>query len=318
MIRVGVIRGGINNEYNMSLATGGHVLEQLRSEPLARKYEAVDLLLDKEGVLHYRGLPLSLEKLHNTVDIIFNSLHGSFGQDGKLQQILDHWQIPYTGSGIFPHAMGYNRRLARERFTSLDIKTPQYLLFPVYQQDFDGLKEEYALNKARAVWNKMPAPWIVKPLSGNDMGIHVCKTFDDLVRAINDGVNNNTSIIVEEMVLGREAHVGVVNNFRNRNIYTLPPVEIRTDGNHVHPGKFTTDQKQELENLAALIHQEFHLSHYSIVKFIVHPSRGVYAINVNTLPTLATGSVMHNSIDSVGSSMHEFIDHVLQMALGKK
>ncbi len=315
MIRVGVIRGGVNNEYDMSLATGAHVLASLHGDILKDKYQAIDLLIDRDGVLHYRGLPISIDKINDKVDVIFNALHGSFGQDGKLQQILDHWHIPYTGSGIFPHSMGYNRRLARERFNSLDIKTPQHVLLPLYQSDFDGPVDEYAMSRAKMVWNKMPAPWVVKPVSGNTMGIHVCKTYDDLVRAIRDGVAHGVGIIVEEMITGREAHVGVINNFRNQKMYTLPPVEVRSDGKHIYPGKFTSGEKEELANLAALIHQEFHLDHYSNVKFIVHPLKGVYAINVNTLPSLADGDIWHKSIDSVGGTMPGFIDHIIDMAL---
>jgi D-alanine-D-alanine ligase len=318
MIRVGVIRGGVNNEYDMSLATGAHVLDSLRNDMMKDKYQAIDLFIDKEGMLHCKGLPMSIDKLHDKVDIVFNALHGSFGQDGKLQQILDHWQIPYTGSGIFPHSMGYNRRLARERFNSLDIQTPQHILLPLYQVDFDGPVDEYAINKAKMVWNKMPAPWVVKPIMGNDMGIHVCKTFDDLVRAIRDGVAHGVGLIIEEMITGREAHVGVINNFRKQNIYTLPAVEVRADGRHVYPGKFTNGEKEELASLTALIHQEFHLDNYSNVKFIVHPVKGIYAINVNTLPSLAEGGIWHKSIDSVGSTMPEFIDHVLQAVLRNK
>lgn len=334
MIRVGVIRGGISSEYDVSLSTGAHVLAHLRSEPLSNKYQVIDFLLDKNGVLHYRGLPISIEKLHDKVDIIFNALHGDFGEDGKLQQILDHWKIPYTGSGIFPSAMGYNKMLSKEMFKSIGIKTPDYVLLPVYKADIDGSKEDYILNKAREVWNKMPAPWIVKSLSGgSSIGIHMCKTYDDLVRAITDGVDHKVSILIEEMIIGKEATVGVIDKFRNQECYTLPPIEIQLPNDkklfdyeakydprtrEICPGNFKREDKAELEKLAKLIHKEFGLNHYSRSDFILHPTKGIYALEVNTLPGLTDKSLIPLALESVGSSMTEFIDHVLQMALGKK
>ncbi len=330
MLKVGVIRGGISTEYEVSLNTGANVLSHLRSGKMKKNYKPIDILIDKNGVWHMRGLPVSMEKVFDSVDIIFNALHGDYGEDGKVQQVLEQWKIPYTGSGPFASAVGYNKALSKERFNSLGIKTPKHMLFPVYQEDFDGSHEEYALNSAKKVLERISPPWIVKPMSGgSSMGMHICKTFDDLIRAFNDGVNQKVAVLVEEFIEGKEATVGVVENFRGKNLYTLPPIEIRVPKNkdffdfeskyngqsqEICPGNFTNGEKKELERLASLIHKGLDLRHYSRSDFIVNPRKGIYALEVNTLPGLTDESLMPKALKAVGASVPEFLEHIITLA----
>src|SRR3989344_1331585 len=94
-IRVGVLRGGPSAEYEISLLTGENGLKYL--PPV--KYQTHDILLSRDGVWHLNGFPSSPEKIFRKVDLIFNALHGEYGEDGKVQQFLETHSIPYTGSG---------------------------------------------------------------------------------------------------------------------------------------------------------------------------------------------------------------------------
>ena len=89
MIRVGVIRGGISGEYEVSLASGAQVLSNLRSDQMKDKYSAVDIFIDKDAVWHVNGIPTAMDKIIHKVDVIVNALHGDYGEDGKVQQILE-------------------------------------------------------------------------------------------------------------------------------------------------------------------------------------------------------------------------------------
>lgn len=318
MIKVGVIRGGVSPQYETSLATGGQVLSVLRTDEFKDKYKVFDMLLDKEGILHINGLPIGVEDIHSRVDVVFNALHGDFGADGKLQQILEHWNIPYTGSGIFPSAMSSNRKLAKYKFHSLGLNTPPYIIVSNYNPEYDGEESTYATRKAREVWNKMPAPWIVKPiLMGSGVARHVCKTFPELVRAFEEAMRHGLSVVVEELIEGRTASVSVINKFRNQDIYSLPAVETLKNTN-ICPAKFSSEEKIELERLARLIHKEFNLDHYSKSNFIVHPKKGVYVISIENLPALDAESHVDHMIRSVGANMKEFVDHIIQLAWNKK
>ncbi len=334
MIKVGVIRGGISGEHDVSLASGAQVLSHLRGDKMNNRYTPVDIFIDRGGVWHINGIPTNLDKIVNKVDVIVNALHGDYGEDGKVQQELEQWGIPYTGSGPFASALGYNKLLAKQEFEKLGIKTPRHILFSAYQEDFDGPRDKYATQKAREVWGRFSPPWIVKPLTGgSSMGVFVCKTFQSLVDAFKVGVNEKVSVLVEEFINGKEATVGVIDNFRNKKVYTLPPIEIRIpktstffdndikyngQSQEICPGNFTEEEKKELERLAALIHSGLDLSHYSRSDFIIHPNRGIYALEVNTLPGLTSESLMPKALSAVGSTMPEFIEHIIKLARERK
>jgi len=334
MIKVGVIRGGISGEHEVSLASGAQVLSHLRSDKMKDKYSAIDIFIDRDGIWHINGIPTSMDKIIHKVDVIINALHGDYGEDGKVQQLLEQWGIPYTGSGPFASAIGYNKFLTKQEFSKLGINTPKHILFPAYQEDFDEPKSRYAEKKAREVWERLPPPWIVKPLTGgSSMGVHVCKTFQSLVDAFEEGVNEKVSVLVEEFIKGKEATVGIINDFRGKSIYALPPIEIRVPktstffdkdvkyngkSQEICPGNFTNEEKKELERLASLIHTGLDLSHYSRSDFIIHPKRGIYALEVNTLPGLTDQSLMPKALSAVGSNMPEFIEHIIKLAKNRK
>ncbi len=332
MIKVGVIRGGISSEYDVSLKTGSNVLSHLRSEKLNKTYKAIDILIDKEGVWHINGKPISIADVFHSVDVIFNALHGDYGEDGKVQQILDVWKIPYTGSGAFASALGYNKVLAKEQFALLGVKTPSYIVVPKYKKE-DGSIKSYSKNIAQKIHFQIPPPWIIKPLSGgSSVGMKMTRTYSELIEAFLDGVNKEVDVLVEEMIEGKEATVGVVNNFRNKKVYVLPSIEIRVHkgkdffdfeakyegmSEEICPGNFTREEKNELERLASLIHTGLNLSHYSRSDFIIHSRKGIYALEVNTLPGLTDESLIPKMLKAVGADIPSFIDHLIKLALRK-
>ncbi len=334
MIKVGVVRGGPSSEYEVSLKTGSNILTHLRGDKLNKKYKAIDIFIDRDGTWHKNGLPVSIEQVFHSVDVIFNALHGYYGEDGKIQQVLGEWGIPYTGSTSFASALGFNKALSKEQFGILGIKTPKYILFPVYQKDIDGPLNKYIKNKARVVIGRISPPWIVKPLTGgSSVGMSLCRTFPELLSTFEKIIEIKSSILIEEFIEGKEATVGILENFRDRNIYILPPIEIRVpktssffdftakysgQAEEICPGNFTSIEKEELGRLASLIHTGLNLSHYSRSDFIIHPQKGIYALEVNTLPGLTDESLLPKSLDAIGSDMPELIDHLIKLAYYKK
>ncbi len=333
MIKVGVVRGGPSSEHSVSIKTGATILNYLNNETLSKKYKAVDILIDEDGIWHKNGIPVTMEEVFHSVDVIFNALHGYYGEDGKIQQTLNQWSIPYTGSGAFASALGFNKALSKEQFSILGIKTPKHILFPAYQKDIDGPMNKYVKDKARVVLGRISPPWIVKPLTGgSSVGMHLCQTFPDLIKNFESIIDTKSSILVEEFVSGKEATVGVVEDFRGESLYTLPPIEIKIpksssffdfnakysgSSEEICPGNFNNEEKAELRRLASSIHKGLNLDHYSRSDFIIHPKRGIYALEVNTLPGLTSESLFPKSLSAVGSNLEEFVDHLIQLALKK-
>ena len=91
---------------------------------LPEYYSAKDIFINKEGEWHLDGKPAHHERIFRQVDVVFNALHGEYGEDGKVQQLLESFGVPYTGSGVLASALGMNKILARQAFKSAGLKTP--------------------------------------------------------------------------------------------------------------------------------------------------------------------------------------------------
>ncbi|MEI6660385.1 MAG: hypothetical protein WCK91_03105 [bacterium] len=308
MIRVGVLRGGKADSFESSLASGGVVLSVLQSEPYNSKYKPIDILVDQDGVWHVGGVSVSMDKVLHFVDVVVNMLGNDYGSDGKVSQILQQWSIPHTGSSPMVSAIAHNLILAKDEFSKLGLKTPQHLLFEAYLEELDGSSDAYPARKAQEVFHKMPPPWIARPFTrGSSMGIHVCKTLPELIRAFEVGMNERVSVLVEELIEGKSASVSVLNNFRGQSIYPFLCL-----------GNFSTGEKREAERLAQFIHDKMHLSHFSQSDFIITPKKGIYVLGLRTLPELHADSDLHDHLESVGVPTHELVDHLIRLALGHR
>ncbi|MEK7478013.1 MAG: D-alanine--D-alanine ligase [Patescibacteria group bacterium] len=317
-LRVGVLRGGMGCEYDVSLKTGGQVLNYLPEQ-----YQPEDILITKDGTWHHRGLPLNPTNLPHLVDVVFNCLHGEYGEDGRVQKLLDDLDVFYTGSGHLASRLGMNKILAKNVLRQNGLKVAQHL--PV--QAGDDLAQ-----KAREVFLKFAPPYVVKPADrGSSVGLFFVPYLEDLAEAIADCLDYSDSVMVEEYIRGREATCGVVANFRGEPIYALLPIEIvRPSGQSVWnyidkysgetkelvPGPFSPEHKVELERLARTVHELLGLRHYSRTDFIVSP-RGIYVLEVNTLPGLTAESLLPKSLTAIGVSYPQFLEHIINLAINR-
>lgn len=327
-IRVGVLRGGPSNEYDVSLKTGGNVIAHLGKHP-EEKYQPIDIFIDRNGDWHIAGVPVEPHHALDQVDVVWNALHGAYGEDGKVQQLLDRHEVPYTGSGAFASAVGMNKVLAKETFLKHGIKTPRYALV-----ESEGVRERRDLEaKLLELFRSFTLPFIVKPVSsGSSVGVSVVKGFHEFESAIFEAFKHGNVIMIEEFIPGVEATCGVIDAFRDTDIYALPPIEIRPHrsgffdfaakyegkADEIVPGNFTHEEKDQIMHLARAAHTALGLRHYSRSDFIVSPKRGIYILEVNTLPGLTDASLLPKALQSVGVSVGHFLDHVIGLALVQK
>ncbi|MES2014475.1 MAG: D-alanine--D-alanine ligase [Patescibacteria group bacterium] len=323
MITVAVLRGGPSNEHEVSLKSGANILSHLQREP----YRAVDIFIDKKGVWHVRGIPMEPERALSSVDVVFNVIHGQYGEDGTVQRILDRIGIPYTGAGALPAALSMNKVLTKETLKGEDVTMARHALLKV-SPDLD--KEILDL------FRKFPQPSVIKPnASGSSVGVTLARSFDEFKEGIKKAFQHSSQVLVEEFVKGKEATVGIVEGLRGQKHYSLLPVEIipppkavffdyefKYNGQTTErvPGNFTKEETAELQRLATVAHEKLGLRHYSRSDFIVSP-RGIYFLEVNSAAGVGmTGeSLLPKSLAAVGVSMDEFLDHVIKAALeGKK
>ncbi len=306
MIRVGVLRGGTGNQYEQSLATGAYVLKSLPKDA----YEAVDIFLDRDGVWHLNGTPVSHEKLVSRVDVIWNALHGFYGEDGKVQQLLENLGIPYTGSGPLSSAITMNKKLLKDHLAKLNVKTPR----GIYVEDWgDEDRDETVAGVVSTVAKKFSPPWMVEPISkGEGNGGIKTKTRDELVTVLSQMYELKMSTLIEEAVLGKDVSVSSVSEFRGEPVYTFLPT--RTDDLRA---KLQGKESESLQKLAKEIHKNMHLGHYSRVEAIISPKGNIYVKNIETVPAFHKESDLHHAIEGVGSSFKEFAKHIIGKAIGK-
>ncbi len=212
-IRVGVIRGGPSSEYAVSLKTGESVLRNLNTE----RYIPVDLHLSTHGDWYMKGVRTDLSTIAGQVDVAWNALHGTFGEDGKVQRLLEAFSIPYTGSEVLSSALGMHKGLAKDRFRKAGLLTPEGSIV-----ESDGDIEETAFHFFR----NRPLPVIVKPVSGgSSVATHIARAYEDLVVAIKQA-SQYGDVLVEEYIEGIEATCCVIDTETPGENFVLHPIEI--------------------------------------------------------------------------------------------
>ncbi len=319
-IRVGVLRGGPSTEHDVSLKTGENVLQYLPKD----KYEGIDIVLQKDGQCLFNNSPQPFQKVHYFADVVFNALHGYFGEDGKVQQILNNLNLLYTGSGALSSSIAMNKVLSRDIFAKSGLKIPRAIV----------VKEDEPINEAAGkIFRTMNPFWVVKPASGgSSIGVTIARNFSELVQALENAFRLDSTAIVEEYIKGREVTCGILENFRDEEHYALPVIEIippaernffdyecKYDGStrEICPADFEPSIKREIEEIARLAHRVLGCNGYSRTDMIVS-SKGIYLLEVNTLPGLTKESLVPKAAEAIGLSFPQLLEHIIDLALNKK
>ena len=262
------------------------------------------------------------EVLKNT-DIAFLAFHGSYGEDGTVQRLLEKYNTPYTGSGPDASALAMNKLSTKEKVGKLDIKlAPHQEVKSGELSDIDNI--------ISGIGKAFGPEYVVKPLcSGSSVGVVMADDLATLKTALKTALKNYPSVLVEKRIKGREATAGVIERFKGQEIYSLPVIEIippetsdyfdrtnKYDGSteEICPGRFSEAETTTLQQAAADVHQTLGLRQYSRSDFIVADD-GVYFLEVNTLPGLTPTSLLPLSIKTIGSSYSELITHLLTDAI---
>jgi len=319
-IRVGVLRGGPSTEHDVSLKTGENVLNFLPKD----KYEGVDIVLQKDGQCLFDNSPQPFQKANYFADVIFNALHGYFGEDGKVQQILNTLNLPYTGSGALSSSIAMNKVLSRDIFEKSGLKIPRAIV----------VKEDEPLDEAAGkIFRTMNPFWVAKPASGgSSIGVAIARNFPELVQALENAFRLDRTVIVEEYIKGREVTCGILENFRSEEHYALPVIEIvppparnffdyecKYDGStrEICPASLDFQLKKEIEDIARMAHKALGCASYSRADMIVSP-RGIYLLEINTLPGLTSESLVPKAAKAIGCEFPQLLEHIIDLALNKR
>ena len=315
---VGVLRGGPSREHEVSLLSGHAVVANLPRD----RYTVRDIYIDKKGKWHERGKPALPADILRSLDVVISTLHGEYGENGELQRMLERSSVPYVGPNSLNSHLAMHKVLSKEKAKEVGIKTPKYY-FVEKGADIDAATYE--------VIRSFHQPVIVKPVTwGSSVGVEIVGGYASVHHAISNLMKEAGEVLVEEMIRGTEATVGVVEGLRGEALYVLPPVEIvppkddffsfdsKYNGKteEIIPGRFTKDVQNELMSAAKIMHQALGQRHYSRTDFIVSKN-GIYFLELNSAVAvgLTKESLFPKSLASVGVHFPDFLSHIIDSAL---
>lgn len=316
---VAVLRGGPSREHDVSLKSGHTILTHL----LREQFMPRDIYIDRQGIWHERGIPTSPERVLRGVDVVLLGLHGEYGEDGEVQKLLEKFGVPYAGTKSFESYVAMHKMLSKQKAIHAGLLTPKF----AYVEESSDIAEV-----AREVNRTFLQPVIVKPVKwGSSVGVSFVHGYAPLEAAVRKLMEEGAGgVLIEEVIRGTEATVGVVEGLRGEALYGLPPVEIippekdffsydaKYSGasREICPARLPRNITDELIRHAKTMHGELGLRHYSRSDFIVSP-KGIYYLETNTLPGLTQESLFPKSLASVGVTLPDFFTHLAGLALHK-
>ncbi|NPD44689.1 MULTISPECIES: D-alanine--D-alanine ligase [unclassified Lentimicrobium] len=323
MKKVALIAGGDSGEYEISIKSASIVAQNIPSE----KYE-VYLIEIKGSDWIYRheslgkinidknDFSLTINDKKISFDVVFNAIHGTPGEDGKILAFLEMLKIPFTSTGSISSALTFNKAFCNQvvKNAGFNVANSMHLF-----------KEQTYTTKD--ILTNITLPCFVKPnQGGSSVGMSKVKTEDEILPALKKAFAEDTEVLVEEFIEGRELTIGTIK--LNDEIITFPITEIISKkeffdfeakynpelNQEITPAQIPISLKQQIEEVSTKLYQVLHLR--GVVRFdYINSLNGLYFLEVNTVPGLSAESLIPQQIREFGSSTREIFDLMIQEAL---
>jgi D-alanine-D-alanine ligase len=296
--KLAVLCGGPSSEREVSLRSGSAVTKALRA--LGADAFEIDI---QNGDFH----------LPSGTELAFNALHGTFGEDGTIQEILENKGIPYTGEGVEGSRVAFDKIESKRRFVEHGVPTAPYVT----------LQRGEILNLA--------VPFVVKvPCQGSSVGVYIVKEADESEAALKKAFAQADTILVETLVSGRELTIGILGET------TLPIIEIRPRGGfysyenkytwtnrggaaeHECPARMSHAEKKIVEQAALAAHRALELEIYSRVDLILDKNQEPRVLEVNTIPGMTETSLLPEAAAAAGMSMSQLCERIVRLSMERK
>jgi len=296
MKKVGVIMGGPSSEREVSLNSGSGVLRALQS----KGYDAVGI--DWKGLDDDLGATLRREK----IEVAWLALHGTWGEDGCIQGMLECYKIPYTGSSVLASSIAMDKMATRRIFDQESIESPKW-------RRYYG-----AADVARIGF-----PLVVKPSAeGSSVGITIVKSEAEVQPAIQLAQKYAGVVLLEEYVKGREMTVGVLDDEALGDCEIKPATEfydyeakyLRNDTQYLVPAPISDDERRMLHNLAVRAHKALGCAGASRVDMILAEGGRAVCLEINTLPGMTDHSLLPKIAALRGMDYATLVERILASA----
>lgn len=315
--KVAILRGGTSDEHHISLKSGDQLKKRIDG-----LQNITDVVVDKQGDWFVEGIQYEKRNLVRDFDMVVNTVKGGEGEDGRISKYLDTFGVKHNNASMFGSTLSHNKHEFKKFLKRHEIKTPHHVLVD---------KELDVESQKKQMHQKMFLPAIVKPATnGSSIGVFIAYDFEELNQYIDFILKRDRFALVEEYIEGLDVSVMTAPDFRNQELYSFIPVGIDTPDIINYEHKFNNshtffpihnlslDEKKMVEDIAKDIHSKLDLETLTMTDFRVHPKRGIYALETNTVPSYEDKSVYDESLKLVGVSEDELVDHIISLALNKR
>jgi D-alanine-D-alanine ligase len=344
-LRVGILFGGRSGEHEVSLASAASVIRGLDPD----KYEAVPIGITKEGHWLIGGaaqkmlpevlkggqrvmmtadptdaalIPLDRSGGGQRIDVVFPVMHGTYGEDGTIQGLLDLAGLPFVGAGVLGSAIGMDKDVAKRLLQVAKIPVVPWIA--VQRADWERDPKE----TQKAVEKKFKYPVFVKPATlGSSVGMTKVHSRAELSGALNLAAEFAMKILVEQCIVGREIEVSVLGNHDpkasipgeivpHREFYDYTAKYLEEGSQILIPAKLKPAQVKTVQKYAVEAFRTLELSGMARVDFFLEKKAGkIYLNEVNTIPGFTSISMYPKMWEASGIPFRELIDKLIELAL---
>ncbi|HIU63549.1 MAG TPA: D-alanine--D-alanine ligase [Candidatus Avacidaminococcus intestinavium] len=303
--RVAVVMGGPSAERDISLLTGQAIVDALKS----KDYDVVGIDIEPHRIS---------EQLRDAqASIVFNATHGLYGEDGKLQGVLEMMGMPYTGSGVLASAVAMDKVATKRIFQSSNVSTPDSLILRVEE------KENFA-----AILTKFQLPIVVKPASqGSSIGVVIVKKAEELTAALDEAFIYDKEVLIEEFIEGKELTVAVmelegkvtalpiINIVPHSGVYDYKSKYTKGETEYIVPALLDEATTNKVQETAVLAYKALGCAGVARADIILDAEGRIYVLELNTVPGMTATSLVPKAAAAIGISFPDLCETILMTAV---
>jgi len=307
---IAVLMGGRSLEREISIKSGQRVSNALKK----LGYNVIKLDVDESIVDNLNSAK---------IDLAYIALHGKDGEDGTIQEILEVLNIPYTGPGVYPNVLSFDKIISKQIFVNLGIPTP-----PFYFLNTSSFRELGSSKLLPLIIKKLGLPLVVKPSAqGSALGIKLVNKSGDLPNAIISALGYSKKVILEKFIDGIELAVSIIGKEKPE---ALPIVEIvpkkkffdfesrseigQTD--YFVPARISSSLDKKVKEIAIAVHNSLKCTKLSRVDIMLDRKDKIpYVLELNTSPGMTDTSLLPMAAEEAGISFEELVNKIIKMSL---
>ncbi len=309
--KIAILCGGPSNEHEVSQNSARNIIENIDRE----MFDVIEVYISKEGLFNIEGILFetneAIKKLKDIYDVVFPVLHGSFGEDGELQKVLEQERIAFIGSGSKSSSQTIDKNVSNNLFKKNGLIIPESQIIS---------KEDSLI--------LITYPIIIKPIDeGSSMGLYKCESEKDYISLKEELFQSHKEMLVQEYVIGREFTCGVIEV--NKENIALPVSEIILTSSElfnyetkyvagkceeITPANISEELMKRIQNVAVRCHDILGCKSISRTDVIVKENT-IYVLETNTLPGMTQTSFIPAQIKVHGMDMKELITRLIQSAI---